>query len=108
MKTKLKARRRWQQNFSLIAMTLIAASFATMPADAKKKTTRTGQSNTVVSECVKQNGGYYDPATRKWTIYSSRDAYSFGAAENLRKCIARGLGIPPSQVAIPESHEATQ
>src|SRR5215470_5879089 len=63
-----------RRNLSVCAIALLAVSLAPVGVEAepqsKTKTTKPAASNPTLLECYKQAGMTYDPATKRWTMYS--------------------------------------
>jgi hypothetical protein len=52
-------------------------------------------------ECVKQQGGSYDPVRKKWLIHDYSEMGGTAKADALRECVSRKTGAPRSQISVP-------
>jgi len=77
---------------------LAQCSTAASAQNAKKGATKSKSSFAAIQiECFKQNGGWYDEATKKWTI---RVPYYHigGKSDAVNSCIAQRTGKPGQYV----------
>ncbi len=61
----------------------------------------------IEAECVKQQGGYFDPATKRWQISFTRDIYNFNRTQGIYRCVEQRTGKPSRQF-MKEKHTVTQ
>jgi hypothetical protein len=84
-----------------IALALIVGSTAAESATAKKRPPRASPSISAVEECVKQQGGSYDPVRKKWLIHDYSEMGGTAKADALRQCLSRKTGAPQNQISVP-------
>jgi hypothetical protein len=76
-----------------------AGCCALTPASAQQKPKSGPAAQAIATECFKQAGYSYDPASKKWVIFTSEDS-ALAKGDLIRECIARGTGIPRTSVPI--------
>lgn len=78
--------------FYAAAATLIVCA-AAAPADAAKKGKGGSSSKAAVIECMKQQGAWYDAATKRWTMQGPYH-YMASRADAVDSCVAKRTGQP--------------
>jgi hypothetical protein len=86
---------------SATAAGLIIGSTAVLSAPAKKRAPSTSPKISAVEECVKQQGGSYDPVSKKWLIHDYSEMGGTAKADALRECLSRKTGTPRHQIPVP-------
>jgi len=76
------------------AAVALAVCIAATPADAAKKSAKSGSSTkTAVIECMKQYGAWYDAATKRWTMQGPY-YHMASRADAVDRCVAQRTGQP--------------
>ncbi len=84
-----------------IALALIVGSTTAESATAKKRPPRASPGISAVEECVKQQGGSYDPVRKKWMIHDYSEMGGTAKADALRDCLSRKTGTARGQIPVP-------
>jgi hypothetical protein len=95
-----------KRSLSVCAIALLVVSLAAGVVEAEPKssakTTKPGASNPAVIECYKHAGMTYNPATKRWTMYSEEMVGVF-RQDSLRQCMARATGVSRGSIRIRET-----
>ena len=95
-----------RRNLSVCAIALLAVSLAPVGVEAepqsKAKTTKPAASNPALIECYKQAGMTYNPATKRWTMYSE-EMVGIVKQDSLRQCMAHATGVSRGSIRIHET-----
>jgi hypothetical protein len=86
---------------SATAVALSVGLTASVPASARKKAPSASPKMSAAEECVKQQGGSYDPVRKKWLIHDYSEMGGTAKADALRECVSRKTGAPRSQISVP-------
>ena len=95
-----------KRSLSVCAIALLVVSLAAGGVEAEPKssakTTKPGASNPALVECYKQAGMTYNPATKRWTMYSE-EMVGIVRQDSLRQCMARATGVSRGSIRIRET-----